>query len=65
MKNKKKTRKAVAKRIKISKNSGNVKRKKANMSHLALGKSKKQKRQLKKSTKLSKSDYGRWKKIIN
>ncbi|MGX9340358.1 50S ribosomal protein L35 [Mycoplasma sp. 128] len=58
-----KTKKALAKRIKIT-GSGKVKRGKAYRSHLAQNKSTKQKRQSRKSGMISKSDYKRIKELI-
>jgi len=58
-----KTKSALTKRIKKT-GSGKLKRKKAFMSHLAYGKTTKQKRQLAKPTMVSKADYKRIKHII-
>ena len=58
-----KTKSALSKRIKKTA-SGKLKRKKAFMSHLAYGKTTKQKRQLAKPTMVSKGDYKRIKNII-
>ena len=59
-----KTKKAVAKRVKINKN-GHVSVGRAYKSHLALSKSQKQKRQLRKSKGMSSSDQKRLKSILN
>ncbi|MCV3743600.1 50S ribosomal protein L35 [Ureaplasma sp. ES3154-GEN] len=56
---KQKTKRAVAKRFSITKN-GKLKRKHAYRSHLALGRSTKAKRQLRKDTLVSASDIKRY-----
>ncbi len=58
-----KTKSALTKRIKKTA-TGKLKRKKAFMSHLAHGKTTKQKRQLAKATVVSKDDYKRVKNIV-
>ena len=62
-KNKMKTKSALTKRVKKTA-SGKLKRKKAFMSHLAYGKTTKQKRHLAKATLVSKGDYKRIKDIV-
>ncbi len=63
MKNKLKTKKAIAKRVKRTA-TGKLLRGKAFTSHLALNKTTKQKRHLRKGTVVSKSDAKRWKNLI-
>ncbi|ATZ16286.1 large subunit ribosomal protein L35 [Entomoplasma freundtii] len=58
-----KTKRALAKRVKKT-GSGKLKRGHAYRSHLALGKTTKQKRQLEKSTVVSKSDEKRLKGLL-
>ena len=58
-----KSRKALTKRVKVT-GTGKLKRKCANMSHLAPIRSQKQKRHLRKSTSVSKSDLKRVKYLI-
>ncbi|MBN0919413.1 50S ribosomal protein L35 [[Mycoplasma] gypis] len=58
-----KTKRALAKRIKIT-GSGKVKRGNAYRSHLAQNKTTKQKRHSRKSSMISKSDYKRIKELI-
>ncbi|WP_339022528.1 50S ribosomal protein L35 [Spiroplasma endosymbiont of Crioceris asparagi] len=58
-----KTKKALAKRVKLKPN-GTLKRGKAYRSHLAQNKTTKQKRQLEKSTIVNKSDMKRLKGLI-
>lgn len=58
-----KTKKALAKRVKKT-GSGQLKRSQAYMNHFAPNKTKKQKRHLKKSALISKSDYKRIKLLI-
>ncbi len=63
MKNKQKTKKAVAKRVSKTK-SGELKRKHAKRSHLAHNKTTKQKRHSKKDTLVKKSDKSRYDQLI-
>jgi len=58
-----KTKKALAKRVKF-KGSGKLKRSHAYVSHFAANKSHKQKRNLRKSTLVSKSDFKRIKLML-
>lgn len=58
MKNKLKTKRAIVKRIKVTK-SGKVERKQAYTSHLALNKTTKQKRHARKETSVSSTDTKR------
>lgn len=58
-----KTKKALAKRVKVT-GSGKLKRSHAYVSHFAANKSHKQKRNLRKSTLISGSDYKRIKLMI-
>jgi large subunit ribosomal protein L35 len=59
-----KTKKALAKRVKVT-GSGALKRSHAYVSHFAANKSHKQKRNLRKSTLVSKSDYKRIKLMLH
>lgn len=59
-----KTHKGLAKRVKVT-GSGKLKRGHAFTSHLATGKSTKQKRHLRKASLISKSDYKRIKLMLN
>lgn len=59
-----KTKKALAKRVKKT-GSGKLKRHHAYVSHFAANKSQKQKRKLRKSTLVSKSDFKRIKLLLN
>jgi large subunit ribosomal protein L35 len=59
-----KSKSAFHKRFKSTAN-GNLKRKRAFTSHLFINKTNKQKRRLRKSSILSKSDYKRARKMIN
>lgn len=59
-----KTKKALAKRVKRT-GSGKLKRGHAYVSHFAANKTQKQKRKLRKSTLVSKSDYKRIKLLLN
>lgn len=58
-----KTKSAITKRIKVT-GTGKVKRSQAYRSHLAQNKTTKQKRQSRKSTLMSASDYKRFKGLI-
>lgn len=62
MKNKLKSKKAITKRIRCSKN-GKLKRHSAYTSHLSLNKSTKQKRHARKERQVDKSDLKRWKQL--
>lgn len=59
-----KTKRALAKRVKKT-GSGKLKRSHAYVSHFAANKTQKQKRKLRKSTLVSKSDYKRIKLLLN
>lgn len=59
-----KTKRALAKRVKKT-GSGKLKRQHAYVSHFAANKSQKQKRKLRKSTLVSKSDFKRIKLLLN
>ncbi|HAM63524.1 MAG: 50S ribosomal protein L35 [Firmicutes bacterium GWF2_51_9] len=59
-----KTKKALAKRVKVT-GSGKLKRSHAYVSHFAANKSHKQKRNLRKSALVSKSDYKRIKLMLH
>lgn len=59
-----KTHKGLAKRVKVT-GSGKLKRGRAFTSHLAPGKSTKQKRHLRKASLISKADYKRIKLMLN
>jgi large subunit ribosomal protein L35 len=61
---KQKTKRGWAKRVKVKK-SGIIVRQQAGKSHLLAGKSRKRKRRLRQSTKLSKADKKRVKGLIN
>lgn len=58
-----KTKKALKKRVKVT-GTGKLKRSHSHISHLSHNKSTKQKRHLRKSTLISKSDYKRIKTLI-
>lgn len=63
MKIKQKTKKAVAKRFSVTAN-GKLKRKHANRSHMAIGSTTKQKRQLRKDAIVDKADAKRFEQCL-